>query len=152
MKEQGFFQVLGSMPEILKNRFYKQMLLSVLSLIAVIVLILAVKKAEYIFAFLIPLYFAYLGMDTVWSFQKGKTVVREVVVIKASKGLLNRDMVCVMTKDRNSELGDEGSVRKYYLPIRKKEADLLEEKTVLRVYMTDDFSTEPVAWEILGKL
>lgn len=149
-EELSFSQQLASLPQVVQQRFMKQMAASLVILLLTLILAAYFRSWEYSVGLLISLYFAYMGFDIVWSHSSGKLVCKRVLCVKASKVLGSSEQLQTIMRDVDAEVGAEDSMYHFSISTSKTNAAMITEGTLLDVYYRVDRPAELIAWNIIG--
>lgn len=147
--ELSFLQQLSLLPEAMMRRFFGQFIAVLLIVALTVFLMIHFKTWRYCIGFLIALYIAYLAMDMVWGYQKGKIECRRMVCIK-SQYIPVKERLFIIMRDEGSTESTKENTRQFYLSTTRKNAALITPQTVLDVYFRPDNPLEITAWEIVG--
>lgn len=148
----SFIDTLNTMPEPLRNKALKQFGSSICLLGITILAIIYTSDITCCIGFLLSLIVLYTGLDIVWKWADEKIELFRVKVYK-SKSMRN-GMINIMVRD--ATISDEDILTtdfktfSYTIPVSKKTKGLINEGTILDIYLNPANPTLAVTYEIVG--
>ena len=145
----SFMQQLFLLPEVMIRRFFGQIAAAALIVVFTVFLLIHFKVWQYCIGLLIALYLAYMAMDMVWNYNKGKIECKRMICIK-SQHFIRKSRVFVIMQDVDAKENTRDNTRQFYIATSKKNAALITPHTIMDIYFRPDNPLEVIAWEIVG--